>query len=98
MDGNTRYALIVNPTAGGGRARSLLPGVERAFAVRRLAYGIVRTDDTDHGIAAAREAIAGGEVPVVMSGDGMIGQIGGALAGADATLGIVPGGRGNDLA
>jgi len=33
-----------------------------------------------------------------MGGDGLIGQVGGALAGADVPLGIVPGGRGNDLA
>lgn len=97
MDGRT-FALIVNPTAGGGRARSLLPEVEGAFAARRLDYRIVRTEDAEHGIAAAREAIAAGETPVAMSGDGMIGQIGGALAGTGATLGIVPGGRGNDLA
>jgi YegS/Rv2252/BmrU family lipid kinase len=98
MDGDARYALIVNPSAGGGRARSVLPVVERGFAARGLAYRIVRTEDTEHGVAAALEASADGEVPVAMSGDGMIGQIGGALAGAEATLGIVPGGRGNDLA
>ena len=33
-----------------------------------------------------------------MSGDGLIGQIGGVLAGGDVPLGIMPGGRGNDLA
>ena len=39
-----------------------------------------------------------GEVPVVMSGDGLVGQIGGSLAGTGVPLGIIPGGRGNDLA
>jgi YegS/Rv2252/BmrU family lipid kinase len=33
-----------------------------------------------------------------MSGDGLIGQVGGALAGSDIPLGMIPGGRGNDLA
>jgi YegS/Rv2252/BmrU family lipid kinase len=37
-------------------------------------------------------------VPVVISGDGLIGAIGGAMAGAETPLGIIPGGRGNDLA
>ena len=36
--------------------------------------------------------------PVVISGDGLIGQIGGALAGTGATMGVIPGGRGNDFA
>ena len=35
---------------------------------------------------------------MVVSGDGLIGAVGGALAGAETPLGIVPGGRGNDLA
>jgi YegS/Rv2252/BmrU family lipid kinase len=38
------------------------------------------------------------EIPVVMSGDGLIGQIGGALADTGHSMGILPGGRGNDLA
>jgi YegS/Rv2252/BmrU family lipid kinase len=35
---------------------------------------------------------------VVMSGDGLIGRIGGALAETDAPMGVIPGGRGNDFA
>jgi YegS/Rv2252/BmrU family lipid kinase len=34
----------------------------------------------------------------VMSGDGLVGAVGGALVGTDVPLGIVPAGRGNDLA
>ena len=33
-----------------------------------------------------------------MSGDGLIGQIGGVLAGGEVPLGVIPGGRGNDFA
>jgi YegS/Rv2252/BmrU family lipid kinase len=49
-------------------------------------------------VAEAGRAAEKGEVPVVMSGDGLVGQIGGALAGAGVPMGIIPGGRGNDLA
>ena len=37
-------------------------------------------------------------MPVVISGDGLIGAVGGAMAGSETPLGIIPGGRGNDLA
>jgi len=37
------------------------------------------TTSLEHGIGEARGAAADGEVVVVMSGDGLIGQIGGAL-------------------
>ena len=49
-------------------------------------------------MSEARRAVEVGEIPVVMSGDGLIGQIGGALANSGSPLGIIPGGRGNDLA
>ena len=56
------------------------------------------TTSLEHGCEEARRAAELGEVPVVMSGDGMIGQVGGVLAGGEAPLGVIPGGRGNDLA
>jgi YegS/Rv2252/BmrU family lipid kinase len=43
-------------------------------------------------------AAAAGEVPVVLSGDGLIGAVGGALAGSKTPMGVIPGGRGNDFA
>jgi YegS/Rv2252/BmrU family lipid kinase len=95
---DSRYALLVNPSAGGGRARELLPEVERALTARGLGHRVVLTESLEHARDAALAAVSGGETPVVMSGDGLIGQIGGALAGAEATLGVIPGGRGNDLA
>jgi YegS/Rv2252/BmrU family lipid kinase len=76
----------------------LLPQVEQELRAQSLAYRVVQTESLEHGIDEARRGADAGEVPVVMSGDGLVGQIGGALAGTDATLGIVPGGRGNDLA
>jgi YegS/Rv2252/BmrU family lipid kinase len=59
---------------------------------------VVRTESLEHGVAEAERAAESGEVPVVMSGDGLVGQVGGALAETDASMGIIPGGRGNDLA
>jgi YegS/Rv2252/BmrU family lipid kinase len=93
-----RFALLVNPSAGGGRTRELLPHVERAFSARGLSYRVVLTESLEHARESALAAVEGGETPVVMSGDGLIGQIGGALAGSGSAMGVVPGGRGNDLA
>jgi YegS/Rv2252/BmrU family lipid kinase len=49
-------------------------------------------------VSEARAAAGAGEIPVVMSGDGLLGQVGGVLAGTQTPLGMIPGGRGNDLA
>jgi YegS/Rv2252/BmrU family lipid kinase len=72
--------------------------VERELERHALAYRIVETRSLEHGVEEARSAAESGEIPVVMSGDGLVGQIGGALAGTEAEMGIIPGGRGNDLA
>jgi YegS/Rv2252/BmrU family lipid kinase len=98
MPAGDRHLLLVNPSAGGGRATELLPRVERALTARGLDHWTVHTESLEHGCGEAKAAAERGEVVVVMSGDGLIGQVGGAIAGTDGTLGIVPGGRGNDLA
>jgi YegS/Rv2252/BmrU family lipid kinase len=91
--------LLVNPSAGGGRARKAAPGVERRL--RELGMAVRREDtrDLDHARRLAREAAAAGETVAVLSGDGMIGAVADALRELPgAVLGVLPGGRGNDLA
>jgi YegS/Rv2252/BmrU family lipid kinase len=91
-------ALLVNPHSGHGRTLKLLPTVEAALDERRVEFRVQRTRGLEHGVEHALRAIEAGEVPVVMSGDGLVGAVGGAMAGAETPLGILPGGRGNDLA
>ena len=91
-------ALLVNPSSGGGRALKLLPKIEQALDQRRAVFRVQRTKGLEHGVRQALGAIEAGEIPVVVSGDGLVGAIGGAMAGAETPLGIIPGGRGNDLA
>ncbi len=98
MSPDARHLLIVNPSSGAGRGRELLPEVERRLRAHGLEFRTVVTRSLEHGVEEARAGAAAGETPLVLSGDGLIGQVGGALAGSGATIGIVPGGRGNDFA
>jgi YegS/Rv2252/BmrU family lipid kinase len=91
-------ALLVNPHSAHGRTLKLLPHVEQELDARRIPFRVERTRGLEDGVERALRAAEAGEVPVVLSGDGLIGAVGGALAGSDMPLGIVPGGRGNDLA
>jgi len=90
--------LLVNPASAHGQALKLLPRVEQELDARRIPFRVVRTRSLEDGVAGALAAVEANEVPVVISGDGLVGAIGGAMAGAETPLGIVPGGRGNDLA
>jgi YegS/Rv2252/BmrU family lipid kinase len=90
--------LLVNPASAGGKTLRLLPRVEQALDARRAVFRVQRTKGLEHGTEQALRAIEAGELPVVLSGDGLLGAVGGAMAGSETPLGIVPGGRGNDLA
>jgi YegS/Rv2252/BmrU family lipid kinase len=89
----------VNPAAGGSRAGRLAPDVEQALRAHGLTVRRVETRDLEHARALASEAALAGETVVALSGDGMIGAVADELrAVPGAVLGLIPGGRGNDLA
>ncbi len=90
--------LLVNPASAHGRTLKLLPAIEQELDQRRIPFRVERTRGLEDGVERALQAVEAGEVPVVISGDGLIGAVGGAMAGAETPLGIIPGGRGNDLA
>jgi YegS/Rv2252/BmrU family lipid kinase len=98
MDAPRRHLVLVNPSAGGGRVYDLLPRVEGSLRDFGVDYRLVMTKSLEHGCEEARRAAGEGEVPVVMSGDGLVGQVGGVLAGGEVPMGVIPGGRGNDFA
>jgi YegS/Rv2252/BmrU family lipid kinase len=91
--------LIVNPAAGGGKAGRLAPAVERALREQALTVRRLNTRDLDHARVLAVEAARAGETVVALSGDGMVGALADTLRDVPgAVLGVLPGGRGNDLA
>jgi YegS/Rv2252/BmrU family lipid kinase len=94
-----RVALIVNPAAGGGKAAKVLPAVEDALRAEGVTFHTERTSSIEHARELAIAAHAAGEVAVTLSGDGLVGAVAGALSGLEgATIGVLPGGRGNDFA
>lgn len=94
----TPLTLLVNPSSAGGKSLKLLPRIEAALDARRAVFRVEKTRSLEHGVELALGAAELGEVPVVVSGDGLLGAVGGAMAGSEAPLGLIPAGRGNDLA
>lgn len=93
-----RLALIVNPSAGGGRAGQALPDVQDALRKLGLEHRVETTRSLEHAGELAREAADRGEVAVAFGGDGLLGAMAGALARSNGVVGVLPGGRGNDFA
>src|ERR687886_2971001 len=90
--------LIVNPSAGAGRAARLLPAVEAALRSLGIAFRVDRTTSIEHARELARAAVAEGEVAAAMGGDGLTGAVAGELRDGAGVLAVLPGGRGNDFA
>ncbi len=91
--------LIVNPSAGGGKAGRVLADVLTALDDLRLQVRSELTRDLPHARQLARDAALAGETVVCLSGDGMVGAVADVLREfPNALLGVLPGGRGNDLA
>jgi YegS/Rv2252/BmrU family lipid kinase len=93
-----KLMLIVNPSAGGGRASRALPDVVAALTAEGLEHRVEQTRSLEHATELAREATAAGEAAVAFGGDGLVGAVAGALSACDGLLGVLPGGRGNDFA
>jgi diacylglycerol kinase (ATP) len=94
-----RFALLINPTSGKGRAARLAQPVQDRL--RRSGAEVVEIVGTD-GADAERRAIEavkdGVDALVALGGDGIAHTAIQAVAGTGVPLGIVPAGTGNDLA
>ncbi|MGP4023348.1 diacylglycerol/lipid kinase family protein [Actinomadura sp. 3N407] len=102
-DGGPRsFTAIVNPAAGGSASASSLITLARLLREAGADVAVEYSRGLEHATDVARAAAGTGRVVLGVGGDGMVGCVGGALAGMDAgtgaVFGIVPAGRGNDFA
>lgn len=98
MSSARRLALLCNPTAGGGRASKALDRVLATLVAGGVEVRLQLTQSHDHAVALAAAAAQAGDELIAFGGDGMVRIVADAARGAGATLGIIPGGRGNDFA
>ena len=92
------FAVITNPTAGGGRAEIILKGVCELLETRAISYRVKMTESEEHATRLAREAaLSGCEAIVAVGGDGTLCEIAAGLAERSVPLYFVPCGTGNDF-
>lgn len=98
MSATTSTTLVVNPSAGRGRARRLIPRVEQRLVDAGLPVTTIRTRSYADARAACQEAVAAGTRALfVMGGDGMAHAGLNACARTAVPLGVIPAGTGNDF-
>jgi len=93
--------VILNPAAGRGAAGRAESVVARAFRAQGWAVDVARTEGPGHGQELAAQAVKQGARHVIaVGGDGTVHEVANGLlrSDADAALGVVPIGSGNDFA
>ena len=96
---STSVALLVNPTAGKGRAAGTVARVTERLRAGGANVAILVGRDAADASALARQAVSDGvDAVVALGGDGMAHLALNVVAGTSTPLGIVPAGTGNDVA
>jgi len=94
-----KIIFIINPHSGVDRVKALESVIAEYLDRDLFDPEIIRTEYAGHGTVLAKEAAARGvRYIVAVGGDGSVNDIGKALAGTDAAMGIIPLGSGNGLA
>ena len=95
-----RMVFIVNPVAGGGKAKKIIPLIRQTMDETKIEYDIALTTGPKDAINIAKESIQKGYTTIVaVGGDGTVNEVAiGILKSGNGTLGIIPSGTGNDLA
>jgi len=89
--------LIVNPAAGNGRAPEVAAQACTQLKARGLAFRQWNTAHPGEATQLARKASEDSDLIVSCGGDGTVREVAAGLVGTQAVLGLLPGGRGNDL-
>lgn len=93
------YKFIVNPIAGGGKTRSLMPKIEKRFKEAGAEFDIYITKGPKDAIEAAERAASEGfEIIVAVGGDGTVNEVLNGIVHTKAALAAIHGGKGNDFA
>jgi len=92
--------LLINPSAGRGRARKIFPKIQAFLHERKVAFSYQFSRSADHLSQLTVDAIEDGcERIVVCGGDGSMHQVVNAIIPYDdVSLGVIPCGRGDDFA
>ena len=95
----TKTLILVNPVAGGGRAKLVQPGLAEYLLRQGLRADFLEPENAEDLRRCAAEAAAAGYGRIVaMGGDGTFQQVVKGTLGTGTVLGFFPAGGGNDVA
>ncbi len=99
MSEKEKWVFILNPTAGGGFGKELLPELQRRVDAQAISAEIVQTAFHGHATEIAADFLERGYTHfIAVGGDGTMNEVAEPLIGnTSVTLGLIPAGTGNDF-
>ncbi len=91
-------AIVANPLAGRGRGQKTAQLAKEVLQAHNMDFQLMYTEYPGHAIELAHRASKNHPVVVALGGDGTIREVLEGTWQSPATLGIIPGGTGNDYA
>lgn len=91
-------AIIANPLAGRGRGLKVAQFATEILSMKNVDFELIYTKRARHAIELAEKASKNHSQVVALGGDGTIREVLEGIWESNATLGIIPGGTGNDYA
>ncbi|WP_037607123.1 diacylglycerol/lipid kinase family protein [Streptacidiphilus rugosus] len=92
------FTAVINPISGGGDGFARWGAVSEHLRAAGATVRALPTRSREDAIASARRAAESGDVVVAVGGDGMVRDVADGVVRGGGVMGIVPAGRGNDLA
>lgn len=90
--------FLVNPIAGRGKARSIVPIIKEVCKSLKTDYQIKFTSCPGDATNIAKDAAKEGYDRIIaVGGDGTLNEVLNGIVGEESALGVVPGGSGNDF-
>lgn len=93
-----KLLFIINPIAGAGKAKSIIPVIENKMKQSSIKYEIILTNQPKDAIRIAEENIDKFSTIIAVGGDGTVNEVAkGLINSRKGTLAIIPCGTGNDF-
>lgn len=93
-----RHLFIINPQAGKGKTKDIIPMIEKACKKEALEYVIEITERAGHAKEIAKEYTSKETMRVYsVGGDGTLNEVLNGMAESDSSLAVIPSGSGNDF-
>lgn len=90
--------FIINPAAGGGKTKALIPIIKDKMKESNLSYEILLTTESREATRIAEEMADNYSIIVAVGGDGTVNEVAkGLINKKKGILGIIPSGTGNDF-